>query len=376
MKRLVSACLAVLLLSASSMALADAKASEKTFCAVSDFFSTNKPLNTTRTTITYSLTLVGGTLATLVNIEAQRATLEKGLKASSISLRALSWAGPLKAFGRAAIPLMDNTAKVIKAARLNSKTARLYKKVYTPLSYAWMAVNGGMYAVQLAGVGVCGQARIMGVKVTKSGSVNAANKFASLARRYGGSIRKAVSNLNGAKRVIMGHGGTFRSIKRALRPIKRPLKKLQKGLKATNKAMKPVFVAARKLVKEMKKRRCITYGVKVKVKVKKKFWKTKVKTKKVKFCFRIAKVAGKIQKLAKAAQKPVNDVIKKTIKPLMKKIKKGLKKGLKLGKLKRYQKKLGQLGNKLGRLKKQLGGFKRKFTADKSALTRIRNRLR
>lgn len=349
---------------------------KKDFCKVSDFFSDNKPLNTARTTMTYSLTLFGGVLAALINIEAQRATMEKGLTASSTSLRALSWAGPLKAFGRVAIPLMDNTNKVIKSAKLNSRTAQIYKKVYTPLSYAWMGINAGMYGVQVAGVFVCKRANIMGVEVTRSGSKAKAQKFARLARKYKSKLVQSVSRLNKAKKLVLRYKSTFSGIKSALRPIKRPVKGMERAMKNMNRAMKPVFVAARKLVKEMQKRRCITYGVKVKVKVKKKVWKTKVKTKKVKFCFRISKVAGKITKLAKAAQKPVNDVIKNVIKPLMSKVKKGLKKAVNVGKLRRYQRKIASYGRKLSSITRQLKPFKAGFAVDKAGLQRAGRELR
>ncbi|TNE46637.1 MAG: hypothetical protein EP343_23835 [Deltaproteobacteria bacterium] len=350
--------------------------SKKDFCAVSDFFGQNKALNTTRTIMTYSITAFGGTLAALINIEAQRKTLETGLDGSSKSLRALSWAGPLKAFGRVAIPLMDNTNKVIKSAKLDSRTAQIYKKVYVPMSYAWLGVNAGMYAVQAAGVYVCGRAKIMDQNVTRSGVKSKAQKFAKLAKRYKQRIQQSVARLSKVKGIIVQYKPTFTGIRTALRPIQKPVKLLESGLKKVNSAMKPVFSAAKRLVKEMQKKRCVTYGVKVKVKVKKKVWKTKVKTKKVRFCFQISKVAGRINKLAKAAQKPVNDVINKVIKPLMKKIEKGLKKGLKIGALRRYQNKISALGRKLGAIPGKLRGFKAAFNSDKVMLRQAGSSLR
>lgn len=364
--------LAGLLCMSPQAALADAKSDQKTFCQVSDFFGKNKALGTSREAITYTVAGVGGILAALINIEAQRKVLSKGLNASKVSLKAISWAGPLKAFGKVMIPLMDNTNKVIKSAELNSKTAILYKKVYTPASYTWMAINGGMYATQIAGVFVCKRATIIGLEVTKKGVTKRSKKMAALAKRYGRSISGILKRLKSIGGGIKAAGSPAIRLKGKIRPALKPAKAFQKTFKKIYNGIKPIFSVAKKLVKEMKKKRCITYGVKVKVK--KKFWKSKAK--KVKFCFSIGKVAGKIQKLAKAAQKPVNDIIKKTIKPLMKKIEKGLKKGLKLDKLKKFQKLAGSFAGPLKIIQQRLGKYKTQIKRDPTTLKNMGNQLR
>lgn len=374
--------LALLVAQAPKKAWADSKEAEKTLCAISDFAGKNKAFDKSRSAITYGLTAFGGVLAAMINIEAQRKKLETGLKASSISLRALSWAGPLKAFGRVAIPLMDNTAKTIKSVKLDSKTAKVYKKVYTPLSYAWMFVNTGMYGVQVSGIFVCKRAKIMGVNVTKKGSEAKAKKFWATAKRSAKRINQTLSRMKSFMALVKKNKRTFGSLKKTFKPALKPMKKLEKSLKKINKVMKPVFSAAKKLVKEMKKRRCITYGVKVKVKGKVKVKKGKVKVKvkakakKVKFCFSIAKIAGKISKLAKPVQKPVNDLIKKVIKPLTKKIEKGIKKALKFGALKKLQKKAKQATRRFGAMKRALDKLKRYTKADKKALDALGRKLR
>lgn len=352
---------------------------QKNFCEVKSFFVKNKAFVTTFDAISYSSTLFGGTLAVLIQIESQRKALEKGLDASRLTLKTISFAGPLKAFGRAVIPFMDNSAKIIKANKLDSNVAKLYTKVYTPISYTMLGLKTALHSIQVAAVATCDKGTFYGQSVTRKGLEKKKDAFLALSRRSVSKIKQIVRRCGALHTALKPYKGPFTSMGRVVRPLKRPLQLIQKGLSGFNKAMKPVFLASKLLVKEMNKRRCITYGVKVKVKVKvkKKVWKTKVKTKvkKVQFCFQFSKIVGKMQHLQVSAQKPVNDLFNKAIKPIMKKITKGIQKGLKLTQLKRVQNKMKAFQSKLNTFKSKLQSKASGIKSDVSALQSIRTSL-
>ena len=350
---IVSLCVLSLLLPTAAFAANNEDSAKKQFCAVKEFMVKNKAFSNTFMAVATTVDLTGAILASMVRYETERKMLSKGMKSTNIALKASrpAFVGPLKAFVSAMLPFMDKSAKLIDEAKLSSKTAIFYKKVYTPAYYIVAAARVGYYGVQTAGVAVCKKGTFLGVAIKRKQATNAGKKFVAVAKKYKSRIDAILKRCNAAKSAIMPMSGTFRTLKKVLTPIKKPIQGLEKGIKTLNKGMKPIFSLTNKLIKELKRKRCITYGVKVKakVKIKAKVWKSKVKvkTKKIKFCFKFYSLVRTFDKLSNVVEKPVKGIFNKAIKPLVKKIMKQVKKGLKLGKLKKFEKKFSSIQRKL-----------------------------
>ena len=176
--------------------------------------------------------------------------------------------------------------------------------------------------------------------------------------------------------------GPAKALTNAVRPMMGTLKGIQKTLSILKKGMLPIKYLGKKIQSLMNQQICVGYIVpgKKKVCTKKKIlgkkrkictWKPTKETKK--FCSKVGKVIGRVNKLAKVIQKPMDTAIKKLTDPIVKPILKRLP-GFTASKLLSQVKKIsGSLGvlAKMGALSKKYSPGKLKaYTLRYKALER------
>lgn len=385
------------------------------------------------TAIDYSFKISHAVLAVLWQIDKDTEYLRRVFRNDWPNAKtALQYAGKFSYFKVAArtfIPFMDKTGYAVNAGKVNfsnlkggntviradSSFDRFYKS-FVNAKYYWGYFSTPYMALSYSTMGVCKQIKLFTLKIcvrkkkncgdgfedgdavlvgSDGQEIASANRsqcsqsddqkvsrYVALSNRYKGDAAAINAIVSAVAPSLKAAAGPAKALTNAVRPMMGTLKGIQKTLSILKKGMLPIKYLGKKIQSLMNQQICVGYIVpgKKKVCTKKKIlgkkrkictWRPTKETKK--FCSKVGKVIGRVNKLAKVIQKPMDTAIKKLTDPIVKPILKRLP-GFTASKLLSQVKKIsGSLGvlAKMGALSKKYSPGKLKaYTLRYKALER------